>query len=213
MKLSSPEEFLRILDKGNRKIPLAKIFIDDKINSTVPYHKSLMYKGDEEVHEKLYEHYIDKFQGYMDTYSYRHGSDKGKMMALEKILSDFTIAKEYIEQLKFPLKVYRGIRITDLLHVDEYTGSIGDHWTSSREIAEQFAKGTHFAATRPSEPAHGVVFEGVIKDPKYVDWPNVIELYVMYSANPVSTHPMKSVEMQINVIEPEAIDYIGKKVI
>jgi len=213
VKISSPEEFLRVLDKGDRKTPLMKIFINDKIDSTVPYAESLMYKKDKEVPEKLYEHYIEKFQGYIDTYSHRHGVDKGKMMALEKILSDFMFAKEYIEKLTFPLQVYRGIRVTDLLHVDEDTGSIGEHWTSNREIAEQFAKGTHFAATRLGEPAYGIVFEGVIKDPKDVDWPSVIELYIMYSANPFSVPPTKSVEMQINVINPQSIDYIGKKVI
>ena len=84
---------------------------------------------------------------------------------------------KYFSRLSFPLQVYRGLRYSG--GGEPNLGEPGASWTPDREIAERFADGTHFAASKGDT---GSVLTAILPTPECVDWASTLGLYVAYSA-------------------------------
>ena len=115
---------------------------------------------------------------------------------------------DYFGKLRFPLRVYRGVRMcqSSLVAVGgpeprEDDWSAGRHWTVNRQIARRFATGEHDAANFEPDyerehalPAREVLLAGVIQDPADVDWHRTLTDYLVYTLGS---------EDQLNVAEEQ----------
>lgn len=83
-----------------------------------------------------------------------------------------------MQKLRFPLRVYRGLILSDFVHLD--LGIPGLHWTPNRRIANNFATGEHGSAMSGSgEPA---LLTGVIERPEDVNWQRTLTDWLIYTA-------------------------------
>jgi len=113
----------------------------------------------------------------------------------------------YFGALRFPLRVYRGVRMcrSSLVAVGvaepQEDWSTGRHWTVNRQIAHRFATGEHEAANFEPDferehglPAREVLLAGVIQRPEDVDWHRTLTDYLVYTLGS---------EDQLNVAEEQ----------
>lgn len=84
---------------------------------------------------------------------------------------------KYFSRLSFPLQVFRGLRYNG--DAEPNLADPGLSWTPDREIAERFAGGSHFAASKGDT---GSVLTAILPTPECVDWAYTLGLYVAYSA-------------------------------
>lgn len=91
----------------------------------------------------------------------------------------FSALPAYFNRLRFPLRVYRGIRVPEGYSVKMQAP--GPHWTVNRQIARRFATGEHESATW-EEDAEGVIFEGIVERPEDVNWQRTLTDYLVYTA-------------------------------
>jgi hypothetical protein len=108
----------------------------------------------------------------------------------EELWTRFSILPAYFNRLRFPLRVYRGLRISP--GYTAKTQAPGPHGTVNSKIALRFATGEHEAATQ-DEDAEGVVLEGIVERPEDVNWRRTLTDYLMYSDD-----PHQEAEEQIN---------------
>jgi hypothetical protein len=98
----------------------------------------------------------------------------------EKLWEVFSVLPTYFNRLRFPLRVYRGIRVPEGYSVKMQTP--GPHWTVNKQIAHRFATGEHDAADYLHDDAEGVVFEGVVERPEDVNWQRTLTDYLVYTS-------------------------------
>lgn len=83
---------------------------------------------------------------------------------------------ETLNRLKFPLTVYRGLRLRPGDNINP--NRIHGHWTWNRKVAVRFAKGSNPSAQRfRGDP---VLLEGVIRSPADIDWKSTIDLNIEF---------------------------------
>jgi hypothetical protein len=78
--------------------------------------------------------------------------------------------------LRFPLTVYRGLRLKPDEETDFHRlgkGGEGDHWSRSRRAAIDFAKGSSPSARKFGAP---ILVTGQIVSPDDVDWQSTVDL-------------------------------------
>lgn len=97
-----------------------------------------------------------------------------------KLWEVFSVLPTYFNRLRFPLRVYRGIRVPEGYSVKMQTP--GPHWTVNKQIAHRFAAGEHDAADYLHDDAEGVVFEGVVERPEDVNWQRTLTDYLVYTS-------------------------------
>lgn len=124
-----------------------------------------------------------------------------------------TALQDYFGKLRFPLRVYRGIRMTRSATVaigfdgatvgQDVTSQAGNHWTVNRQIANRFATGEHEAANFEPDferegglSAHEVLLSGVVQHPKDVDWHRTLTDYLVYTLG--SEKNLNVAEEQVN---------------
>jgi hypothetical protein len=98
----------------------------------------------------------------------------------EDLWERFSVLPAYFNRLRFPLRVYRGIRVPEGYSV-KMQGP-GPHWTVNRQIARRFATGEHDAADSLDDDAEGVILEGVVERPEDVNWQRTLTDYLVYTS-------------------------------
>lgn len=91
---------------------------------------------------------------------------------------------DFFESIRFPIKVYRGVRVPPFLNLDDVdiVSRAGKHWTTARKVAQAFADGRHQQARWRHEAARPVLLSGRILEPRDVDWKASGSKYLMWSA-------------------------------
>ena len=97
----------------------------------------------------------------------------------EQLWERLSALPAYFNRLRFPLRVYRGIRVPKDYCVNMQAP--GPHWTVNRQIARRFATGEHHEAVW-EEDAEGVILEGVVERPEDVNWPRTLMDYLVYTS-------------------------------
>jgi len=103
--------------------------------------------------------------------------------------------------LRFPLTVYRGLRLKPDEEVDLSRlgkGGEGDHWSRSRRAAVDFAKGVGSSARKWGDP---VLLAGQIASPEDVDWQSTVDL------NRENPHEAEIVASEVS--DPQAQELAG----
>lgn len=93
-------------------------------------------------------------------------------------------AVEVLNDLHFPLTVYRGIHFPagEVYDPAKVPGNKkGGHWTWTHAVAEHFAKGTHESSDTGTDGSP-VILSAVIPSPKNVDWAATVDLYLSFSS-------------------------------
>ena len=123
---------------------------------------------------------------------------------------------DYFRKLRFPLRVYRGVRMTRsaivatgfdgmAVHEEDWTVNpqAGNHWTVNRQIANRFATGEHDAANFEPDferegglPAHEVLLSGIVERPEDVNWHRTLTDYLVYTLG--SEGRLNTAEEQVN---------------
>ena len=81
-----------------------------------------------------------------------------------------------LTSLRFPLTVYRGLRLKPNEEIDLGrlgAGGEGDHWSRSRRASINFAKGFSSSARQWGKP---VLVSGQVASPEDVDWQSTVDL-------------------------------------
>jgi hypothetical protein len=91
-------------------------------------------------------------------------------------------AQEFFGQVRFPLAVYRGLRVGagERVRVDGSDGA-GPHWSPRRQVAEAFADGRHVEASSYPGRREAVLLRGVIEEPTDISWRSTINHFLGYS--------------------------------
>lgn len=112
-------------------------------------------------------------------------------------------AAAFLASLRFPLQVYRGLHLQEgeLVRLDRP----GKHWTTVRDIAENFARYRHegIGDLDPDHPFEPVILSTTLT-PDDVDWHQTALTYLTWTAIPheeASRHP-RTAELQVTTTEP-----------
>lgn len=102
--------------------------------------------------------------------------------------------QDYFGKLRFPLRVYRGLRVNGDWVAPGGHAFGGNHWTVNRQIAQRFATGDHDAAnwepsawpethgeSREGCSTHEVLLSGVIECVEDVNWHRTLTDYLVYT--------------------------------
>ncbi len=139
--------------------------------------------------------------------------DEAESLSSEETRRRLLEASRYFEGLRFPLEVYRGLRVHrgGRVRLDERREAMS--WTPDPKIATSFATGQHSAATREphrrkakggngEKPGRssmrGVVLTGVIEEPYDIDWSHVLRMFLSYSS-----YPLMDVERQVTTVDAQ----------
>lgn len=85
----------------------------------------------------------------------------------------------WVASMRFPLVVWRGLRMGLGTPIDEHPEA-HEHWTTNRKIALAFAEGRHWAASR-SGGRRPVLLRGVVEDPGTLCWGCMLEDFVRFT--------------------------------
>ena len=108
-----------------------------------------------------------------------------------------------LTSLRFPLTVYRGLRLKPGEEIDVRRlggGGEGDHWSRSRRAAVDFAKGFSSSARKFGDPT---LITGQIVSPGDVDWQSTVDLN--------REHPNEVEIVAFKVSNPQ-VHSIGEKI-
>ena len=108
-----------------------------------------------------------------------------------------------LTSLRFPLTVYRGLRLKSGEEIDVRrlgSGGEGDHWSRSRRAAVDFAKGFSSSARKFGDPT---LITGQIVSPGDVDWQSTVDLN--------REHPNEVEIVAFKVSSPQ-VHSIGEKI-
>jgi hypothetical protein len=127
---------------------------------------------------------LEQFREFASTWIWDEihagGTEASYLARLQGQLEDF---RAWLEALRYPLTVYRGIRLgahDDLqLGVDDDAEVYHDHWSTSLPVARGFASGAHRDA---SSGRVGVVLSGVVELPDVGDIGHTLGDFLRFTA-------------------------------
>lgn len=110
-----------------------------------------------------------------------------KAAAMEAVYGGVLEAVRFFSGVEFPVRVYRGVRSPAYLglSVDDIREKSGEHWTPTKGIAENFARGVHHMSCWKDrrDSAIPYLLTGSILRPEDVRWENSAGLYLRWSAS------------------------------
>jgi hypothetical protein len=113
--------------------------------------------------------------------------DFARSDAMDAVYNGVLEAARFFSGIEYPVRVYRGVRSPAYLglSLENIREKSGEHWTPTREIAENFARGIHYMSCW-KDRKHGAIpylLTGSILRPEDVRWENSAGLYLRWSAS------------------------------
>lgn len=112
------------------------------------------------------------------------GPDSGKLSPrlVDGLYGGLQQAQEFFGQMRFPLTVYRGLRVKEGERVQtEGADGAGPHWSPRRQVAVAFADGRHIESTRYPGKREAVLLSGQVEEPSDISWRETISHFLSYS--------------------------------
>ena len=114
---------------------------------------------------------------------------------------DWEALEQYVNDLEFPLIVFRGLKVASIDDIDLTPGNLGVNWTIDPDL--------YFDSTSNFNDLDFIVI-GEINE-NQIDWPNTIQNYIYYSlkSDLINIYPETEITLKPNSI-PNKLKIVSK---